>query len=43
MCEVMLGIEAFNKLKAVPLSNYTVRRTTEEVLVDIQSQLLYRL
>ena len=38
----MLGTEAANKLKAVPLSNHTVRRI-EELLGDIQSQLLDRL
>ena len=43
MCEVMLGKEAANKLKAVPLSNDTVRRRIEELSVDIESQLLDRL
>ncbi|XP_035291749.1 zinc finger BED domain-containing protein 5-like [Anguilla anguilla] len=43
MCEVMLGTEAANKLKAVPLSNDTGRRRIEELSVDIQSQLLDRL
>lgn len=43
MCEVILGTEAANKLKAVPLSNDTVRRRIEELSADIQSQLLDRL
>ncbi|XP_057184172.1 zinc finger MYM-type protein 6-like [Triplophysa rosa] len=43
MCEAVLGTEAANKLKAVPLSNDTVRRRIEELSADIQSQLLDRL
>ena len=43
MCEVVLGTDAANKLKAVPLSNDTVRRRIDELSADIQSQLLDRL
>lgn len=43
MCEVMLGSEAANKLKSIPLSNDTVKRRIELLSVDIQSQLLDRL
>ena len=43
MCEAVLGTEAANELKVVPLSNDTMRRRTEELSVDIQSQLLDRL
>ncbi|XP_057191418.1 SCAN domain-containing protein 3-like [Triplophysa rosa] len=43
MCEAVLGTEAANKLKTVPLSNDTVRRRIEELSADIQSQLLDRL
>lgn len=40
MCEVILGTEAANKLKEVPLSNDTVRKRNVELSSDIQSQLL---
>ncbi|CAK6977529.1 SCAN domain-containing protein 3-like [Scomber scombrus] len=43
MCEAVLGAEAANKLKVVPLSNDTVKRRIEELSADIQSQLLDRL
>lgn len=43
MCEVMLGTQATNKLKAVPFSNDSMRTRTEELTGDIQSQLLDRL
>lgn len=35
MCEVVLSTEASNKLKVVPLSNYTVRRRIEELTDNI--------
>lgn len=43
MCEIILGTEAANKLKSIPLSNDTMRRRTEELSADVQSQLLDRL
>ena len=41
--EVMFGKEFANKVRAVPLSNDTVKRRIEELSDDIQSQLLDRL
>ncbi|CAL9683899.1 unnamed protein product [Knipowitschia caucasica] len=43
MCEVILGAEAANKLKVIPLSNDTVRRRIQELAADIEAQLLDRL
>lgn len=43
MCEAVLGSEAANKLKIIPLSNDTMKGTTVELLADIQSQLVDRL
>lgn len=38
MCEGLLGTDATNKLKAVPLSNDAIRRRIKELSVDIQEQ-----
>ena len=43
MCEAMLGTEAANNLKSVPLSNDTVRRRIDDLSAEILSQLLDRL
>ncbi|KAK7918919.1 hypothetical protein WMY93_010203 [Mugilogobius chulae] len=43
MCEILLGAEAANKLKVIPLSNDTVRRRIYELSADIEEQLLDRL
>lgn len=43
MCEIMLGTEAANKLKAIPLSDDTVRRRIQDLSADILSQILDRL
>uniref|UniRef100_A0A667WR08 DUF4371 domain-containing protein n=1 Tax=Myripristis murdjan TaxID=586833 RepID=A0A667WR08_9TELE len=43
ICENMFGKEFGNKVKAVPLSNDTVKRRVEDLSDDIQSQLLDRL
>ena len=42
MCEVIIGTEAANKLKTVPLSD-TIRRRIDDLSDDILSQLLDRL
>jgi hypothetical protein len=43
MCEIMLGTEAANKLKSIPLSDDTVKRRIDDLSDDIVSQLLGRL
>ena len=43
MCEIMLGTEAANKLKSIPLSDDTVKRRIDDLSDDILSQLLGRL
>ncbi|XP_077100002.1 SCAN domain-containing protein 3-like [Siphateles boraxobius] len=43
MCEIMLGTEAANKLKSIPLSDDTVSRRIGDLADDILSQLVGRL
>uniref|UniRef100_A0A3B4ZRM2 HAT C-terminal dimerisation domain-containing protein n=1 Tax=Stegastes partitus TaxID=144197 RepID=A0A3B4ZRM2_9TELE len=43
VCEIMLGKETANKLKAIPLSNDTVRRRIEDLTADTESQFMDRL
>ncbi|KAG9282105.1 zinc finger BED domain-containing protein 5-like [Astyanax mexicanus] len=43
MCRVMVGEEAANKLKNIPLSNDTVGRRISEMSSDVKSQLVERL
>ena len=40
MCEIMLGTEAANKLKSIPLSEDIVRRRIDDLSDDILLQLL---
>ncbi len=39
MCRVMVGEEAANKIKSIPLSNDTVSRRIKDISFDVKSQL----
>ncbi len=43
MCRVMVGEEAANKIKFIPLSNDTVSRRIKDISFDVKSQLTERL
>ncbi len=43
MCRVMVGEEAANKIKSIPLSNDTVSRRIKDIPFDVKSQLTERL